>query len=235
MNKKKSLITLAIICVVALGGYFLRVPLSKDVKEGKEEIELVLSGAKNGQKAAESKSTLYHGGNPQLIKLEKKPKATATTEQTSSSTTTQSTTKIRSFTKETIYMEATAVRYEEGGEANGQAIIDGNPNGVASTWGGITPFSGTDGMNTHFIGHHWGAFDPVITLDVGDKVIVTDENNNDFSYIVQRIAIVTTDAVDVQTGQNLFSEITSIGGGERIVLQTCTSETQRKICFCVPL
>jgi sortase (surface protein transpeptidase) len=86
-------------------------------------------------------------------------------------------------------------------------------------------------MNTHFIGHHWGAFDPVINSNVGDIITVTDANGTPFNYKIATIAEVNTYAIDKNTGKNLYSEITSTGGGERIVLQTCTSDIYRKICF----
>ncbi|MDR2465359.1 MAG: sortase [Streptococcaceae bacterium] len=126
------------------------------------------------------------------------------------------------------------IPYGEGGYAEGQAIIDADPNVMGSTWGGKTPYSGTDNLNTHFIGHHVGAFDPFIDLQVGGKITIVDDSGNSFTYIVKTTTIVDTKANDVKTGKNLFSEITSTGGGERVVFQTCTSETERKILFAFP-
>ncbi|MDR2465209.1 MAG: hypothetical protein LBD38_02915 [Streptococcaceae bacterium] len=131
-----------------------------------------------------------------------------------------------------LYYDGWAIPYQEGGVANGQAIIDSNPPGIASTWGGKTPFSGTDNLNTHFIGHHWGAFDCFVSVPVGAIIKVTDAQAHQFSYKVERMAVVNEVAIDQQTGKNLYSEITSTGGGERIVIQTCLSETTRNILFC---
>jgi len=138
------------------------------------------------------------------------------------------------YAPETIYVSGKVIPFKEGGMANGQAIIDSDPDGIASTWGGKTPFSGTDGLNTHFIGHHWGAFDPFINLQVGQTVTITDSSGKPFVYAVKTVAVVDTRAVDTTTGRSLYGEITSTGGGERVVFQTCMSETLRRILFCQP-
>ena len=139
-----------------------------------------------------------------------------------------------SYAATTIYVSGKVIPYKNGGMANGQAIIDSNPPGIASTWGGMTPFSGTDGLNTHFIGHHWGAFDPFINLQVGQTVTITDTSGKAFTYKVRTINVVNTSAVDTTTGRSLYGEITSTGGGERVVFQTCIDETTRRILFCFP-
>jgi hypothetical protein len=123
------------------------------------------------------------------------------------------------------------IPFQNGGMANGQAIIDANPNGMASTWGGVSPFSGTDGLNTHFIGHHWGVFDPVMNLAKGGVVTVYDGNGTAFNYTIYKITVVDIYGKDVATGDSMYGEITSTGGGERIVLQTCIDETTRRIVF----
>lgn len=125
----------------------------------------------------------------------------------------------------------TMVPFQNGGMASGQAIIDANPNGISSTWGGASPYSGTDGLNTHFIGHHWGAFDPVMNLSNGGIVTVYDANGRAFNYSIYKIVVVDTYGNDVSTGASMYGEITSTGGGERIVLQTCIDETTRRIVF----
>lgn len=61
-----------------------------------------------------------------------------------------------SYAPNTIYVMGKAIKYENGGVENGQAIIDKNSN-MASTWGGAEVFSGSDNFNTHFIGHNLGA------------------------------------------------------------------------------
>lgn len=130
-----------------------------------------------------------------------------------------------------LSMIGTSIPFQNGGMGGGQAVIDANPNGMASTWGGATPYSGTDGLNTHFIGHHWGAFDPVMSLGNGGVITVYDGNGQAFNYTIYKICVVDTYGKDVATGDSMYGEITSTGGGERIVLQTCIDETTRRIVF----
>lgn len=130
-----------------------------------------------------------------------------------------------------LSMIGISIPFQNGGMAGGQAVIDANPNGMASTWGGATPYSGTDGLNTHFIGHHWGVFDPVMNLGNGGIVTVYDANGQAFNYTIYKICVVDTYGRDVATGYSMYGEITSTGGGERIVLQTCIDETTRRIVF----
>jgi hypothetical protein len=132
---------------------------------------------------------------------------------------------------QTLSFLGSAIPYQNGGMANGQAIIDANPNGTSSTWGGATPYSGTDGLNTHFIGHHWGAFDSVLSLGNGGVVTVYDSNGQAYNYTIYKISVVDVNGNDTTTGASLYGEITSLGGGERIVLQTCIDDTTRRIVF----
>ena len=134
-------------------------------------------------------------------------------------------------TADVLSMIGNSIPFQNGGMGSGQAIIDANPNGMSSTWGGATPYSGTDGLNTHFIGHHWGAFDPVMSLSNGGTVTVFDANGQAFNYSIYKIVVVYTYGNDVNTGASMYGEITSTGGGERIVLQTCIDETTRRIVF----
>lgn len=134
-------------------------------------------------------------------------------------------------TADVLSMIGNSIPFQNGGMGSGQAIIDANPNGMSSTWGGATPYSGTDGLNTHFIGHHWGAFYPVMSLSNGGTVTVFDANGQAFNYSIYKIVVVDTYGNDVNTGASMYGEITSTGGGERIVLQTCIDETTRRIVF----
>ena len=130
-----------------------------------------------------------------------------------------------------LSMIGSSIPFKNGGMGGGQAVIDANPNGISSTWGGATPYSGTDGLNTHFIGHHWGAFDPVMSLSNGGIVTVFDANGQAFNYSIYKIVVVDVYGNDVSTGASMYGEITSTGGGERIVLQTCIDEKTRRIVF----
>jgi hypothetical protein len=135
------------------------------------------------------------------------------------------------YATEHIYVAGQAIAFVDGGMSMGQADIDAHPSDLASTWGGVSPFSGTDGMNTHFIGHHWGAFDPFTTLPLGATVIVTDTQATPFKYVIQKISVVDGYATDTTTGEYIYAEITSKGGGERVVFQTCIDHTTRRILF----
>ncbi|SJZ53442.1 Sortase family protein [Pilibacter termitis] len=131
----------------------------------------------------------------------------------------------------TIYVAGSAIPYQNGGQGSGQSIIDSNPNGVASTWGGASVQSGNDGMNTHFIGHNVGAFSCLLGVNVGASIVITDGNGNATTYIVNERDVVDTHGVDTTTGQDLWDRITGAGGGERVTLQTCLSDTTRLILF----
>ncbi len=113
-----------------------------------------------------------------------------------------------------------SVGYRNGGYDSGQAIIDSEPQ-LASTWGGTQSYSGTDQMNTHFIGHYYSAFTKVSTLGIGDAVIVTDSSGTAFTYKVTAKYKVRR----VNTPADQYYRITSKGNQERIVLQTCIDET----------
>ena len=69
------------------------------------------------------------------------------------------------------------ITYLNAGQGNGQAIIDANPNLVA-TWGGASVQSGDDGANTHFIGHNPGIFNVLFSVGVGETISVSDGANN---------------------------------------------------------
>ncbi|MDR2464968.1 MAG: sortase, partial [Streptococcaceae bacterium] len=135
------------------------------------------------------------------------------------------------YKKDTLYIGGTEVPYKDGGVSEGQSIINGDPNGVASTWGGAPVQSGTDGMNTHFIGHNAGIFSCLLNLYVGSVVTVTDGNGVPTNYVVNSRHVTDIYGVDTTTKENLWNQITSTSGGERITLQTCLSEKTRLILF----
>lgn len=135
------------------------------------------------------------------------------------------------ITPNTLYILTDAVQYENGGQAQGQAIINENPDGIVSTWGGASVFSGTDGLNTHFIGHNAGAFYILYDLAIGTTFTITDADMNAFTYQVTSVSIVNHTGVDVQTGEDLWEQIVGTQGGERVVLQTCDGDTEDYIIF----
>lgn len=120
----------------------------------------------------------------------------------------------------TIYFDNKSIPYQNGGETNGQSIIDKGT--MASTWGGTTPFNGTDQQNTHFIGHSPGVFTDIWKTG---SFIITDEKNQPFLYQVTNVYQVDDHGIGVEDGVNYWSRITGTDGGERVVFQTCESDT----------
>ncbi|MBP1045256.1 sortase [Enterococcus sp. BWM-S5] len=130
----------------------------------------------------------------------------------------------------TMYINGAAIPYQNGGSA-GQSIIDGNPNGTVSTWGGAAVQSGSDGLNTHFIGHNPGIFSAIFGLGGGSQIIVTDGAGNATTYTVSSVTTVDDYATEISTGNNIWDMVTGTGGGERITLQTCIDDTTNLIVF----
>ena len=121
------------------------------------------------------------------------------------------------------------ITYLNAGQGNGQAIIDANPNLVA-TWGGASVQSGDDGANTHFIGHNPGIFNVLFSVGVGETISVSDGANNVSTYTVSQIVTVD-DSGMAEDGTDYWEQITSSGGGERISLQTCINDDYNLIVF----
>lgn len=125
----------------------------------------------------------------------------------------------------TIYLHGKAVPYLNGGVDKGQEVIDGNPN-YASTWGGMSPWSGDDGVNTHFIAHDYGAFNGIWEMKTEDRIIVTNSNGIPTHYALEEMFLVDRYGINVVDGTALFNFITSTEGGEVLTLQTCKPETE---------
>ncbi|MGM0169561.1 hypothetical protein IGI39_003877 [Enterococcus sp. AZ135] len=121
------------------------------------------------------------------------------------------------------------ISYSNAGQGSGQAIIDANPNQVA-TWGGAAVQSGNDGANTHFIGHNPGIFNVLFSVGAGAKVEVSDSSNNVTSYTVSQVVTVD-DSGMAEDGTDYWDQITGTGGGERITLQTCINDDYNLIVF----
>lgn len=124
----------------------------------------------------------------------------------------------------TITMAGQTISYQNGGQSGGQSIIDSNPTGIASTWGGAAVQSGDDGQNTHFIGHNPGAFSAVFSLDVGSQIVVTDANGTPTTYTVRTMLELDDYGEEIGTGTNYWDLIVGTGGGERISLQSCVND-----------
>jgi len=129
------------------------------------------------------------------------------------------------YSASTMYVAGQAISYQNGGQTYGQSIIDSYPDSMISTWGGAATQSGTDGQNTHFIGHNPGVFSVVFNLSTGNQIVVTDSNGTPTTYTVSSIFQVDHYANGVADGINYWDTITGTGGGERITLQACVNDT----------
>ena len=124
-----------------------------------------------------------------------------------------------------LMINGQAISYTNAGQGSGQAIIDANPNQVA-TWGGAVVQSGNDGANTHFIGHNPGIFNVLFSLGTGATIEVSDSA----TYTVSQIVTVD-DSGFAADGTDYWDQITGSGGGERITLQTCINDDYNLIVF----
>lgn len=129
----------------------------------------------------------------------------------------------QSYKANHIYFNGKAVPYQnignsdssDGTKGRAQHVIDTTNN--AATWGGAATFSGTDGMNTHFIGHNPGQFSGMHTADT---FIVTDSKGNAFTYKKTALYVVDEKGIRVSDGVSKWDRIVGTGGGERITLQS---------------
>lgn len=133
------------------------------------------------------------------------------------------------YTPNQISFNGISIPYQNAGQGSGQGIINGGA--VAATWGGSSIQSGTDGLNTHFIGHNPGIFSPICSLGAGSSITVTDSAGDATTYIVNGLIQVDDSGRDIHSGQDHWDQITSTGGGERITLQTCLSDTVNLIVY----
>ncbi|WP_429948957.1 immunoglobulin-like domain-containing protein [Enterococcus sp. AZ101] len=124
----------------------------------------------------------------------------------------------------TLTLNGQTIPYQNGGQGSGQSIIDSNPGGLASTWGGAAVQSGDDGQNTHFIGHNPGVFSTVFSLNTGSQIVVTDANGTPTTYTVRTLLQLDDYGAEVGTGTNYWDLVVGTGGGERITLQSCIND-----------
>ncbi|MEC2463426.1 DUF5011 domain-containing protein [Bacillus cereus] len=116
----------------------------------------------------------------------------------------------------TITFNGRTLTYENGGQARGQHIID--TTNKISTWGGA-PFSGEDGMNTHFIGHSPGNFDGIWNAG---SFVITDGSGKAYTYkTTKTYKVYQKNANGVSDGVDYWNRVTGTGGGERVTFQTC--------------
>lgn len=123
-----------------------------------------------------------------------------------------------------------SISYQNGGQGQGQSIIDQNRS-IVSTWGGASVQSGSDNQNTHFIGHNPGIFSVLFSLHIGDVITVTDGNGQPTDYKIYSIVQVDDSGYDIHDGHDYWDQITGTGGGERITLQTCIDDSTNLVVF----
>jgi hypothetical protein len=98
----------------------------------------------------------------------------------------------------------------------------------AGVWQGTG--STNDGAPTYFIGHNPGDFSPEMKLAKGDPIEVTDTVGKHRTYHVNRIIVVDDDSINVKTGVDEWDNMVN-APGERIVLQTCITDSTNRIVF----
>lgn len=128
-----------------------------------------------------------------------------------------------------LNINGTFISYANAGQGSGQAVIDGNSN-MAATWGGSAVQSGSDGLNTHFIGHNPGIFNVLFGLSGGSVIQVSDSNNQVTNYTVTGITQVDDYAMGAD-GTDYYDQMIGTGGGERITLQTCINDSINLVVF----
>jgi len=124
----------------------------------------------------------------------------------------------------TIYVAGNAISFKEGGMAQGQDIINNAPDSLVSTYGGAVHQSGSDGQNTHFIGHNIGAFSCLLNVAPGQVITVTDSNNVPADYVIRSVRQVDYYGYCIQSGEDLYYEMLEPGTSERVTLQTCIDD-----------
>lgn len=125
-----------------------------------------------------------------------------------------------------LVINGITIPYQNGGQGSGQSVIDSDPSGSASTWGGIPIQSGDDGLNTHFIGHNPGIFSVLFNVGLGQTISVNDTNGKTTNYYVNNILHLDDFGKDLTTGVDYWDQTIGPTGGERITLQTCISDTE---------
>lgn len=173
-----------------------------------------------------SKETAEASNRPAPTVNEAEPTNETTATEESQNTTTPAPATIGA---DQLMINGQAISYSNAGQGSGQAIIDANPNQVA-TWGGAVVQSGNDGANTHFIGHNPGIFNVLFSLGTGATIEVSDSANNVTTYTVSQIVTVD-DSGFAADGTDYWDQITGSGGGERITLQTCINDDYNLIVF----
>ena len=194
------------------------------VPSSNEGQEAASSAAENTTTSSKEAAEASNRPAPTVNEAEPTNETTATEESQNTATPAPAT-----IGADQLMINGQAISYTNAGQGSGQAIIDANPNQVA-TWGGAVVQSGNDGANTHFIGHNPGIFNVLFSLGTGATIEVSDSANNVTTYTVSQIVTVD-DSGFAADGTDYWDQITGSGGGERITLQTCINDDYNLIVF----
>lgn len=186
--------------------------------------EVASSAAENTTTSSKEAAEASNRPAPTVNEVEPTNETTATEESQNAATPAPAT-----IGADQLMINGQAISYSNAGQGSGQAIIDANPNQVA-TWGGAVVQSGNDGANTHFIGHNPGIFNVLFSLGTGATIEVSDSANNVKTYTVSQIVTVDDSGV-AGDGTDYWDQITGSGDGERITLQTCINDDYNLIVF----
>ena len=195
--------------------------------------EASATSSNEGQEAASSAAENTTTSSKEAAEASNRPAPTVNeaepTNETTATEESQNTPAPATIGADQLMINGQAISYTNAGQGSGQAIIDANPNQVA-TWGGAVVQSGNDGANTHFIGHNPGIFNVLFSLGTGATIEVSDSANNVTTYTVSQIVTVD-DSGFAADGTDYWDQITGSGGGERITLQTCINDDYNLIVF----
>ncbi|MFD1393947.1 sortase domain-bontaining protein [Lacticaseibacillus jixianensis] len=104
--------------------------------------------------------------------------------------------------------------------------------GMAMTWGGATRMTTTDGLTSEIAGHaKSNTFAWIMRLRNGSRVSVTDAQGRSRSYRVYMTDNVNDDGYSVKNGADRLNSIISAHQGEKVVLQTCITNTVNRLVW----
>lgn len=140
----------------------------------------------------------------------------------------------KSYSPNKLYIMGKTLNYKNGGQSQGQSIIDKNISTI-STWGGAPVWSGTDNKNTHFIGHSHGGFKGIWNIKIGETITITDSKGNPTHYRTTEKLVLDDNGYNTTTKVSMYNYVVSSGGGEVITLQTCKTKTTNWIIRAVKI
>lgn len=124
---------------------------------------------------------------------------------------------------QSIQFKNKLVPYFNAGIAGGQKSMDSKPQ-TATTWEviGSKTHNNNDGIPTYFGGHNYGAFRPVVDMQVGETFVIKDHTGNSTTYkATARYYInVSNNNGSIHGTTETYEKIYAFKG-EGVMLQTC--------------